>query len=222
MYKAPVTIIMVLDISGSMIPFLDVVAKALGLLNREAYRMRDRLALIAFKEGSAYVLNSPTTNVNVVAGNITKLKASGNTPLADGMMKALEVVTAEKRRNKDIIPLIVVISDFVPNMPLKAPDHTDPIADTLYVAGLLRKSRIPIIVINLPVRRGSASYLSPLARQVAEVTAAKYYQITFSDAFDYERHAERKFSSLLSESITDIDFLTKGPEHTEKTPGFYI
>jgi hypothetical protein len=48
-YRAPVTLVLVLDVSGSMVSSLDALAKTVSILNREAYRKRDRMALIAFK-----------------------------------------------------------------------------------------------------------------------------------------------------------------------------
>ncbi|RJS84095.1 VWA domain-containing protein [Candidatus Bathyarchaeota archaeon] len=178
-YRAPVTVVLVLDVSGSMVRHLNVIAKAVKILNLEAYRKRDRLALVAFKEESAVVLNGPTTNINVVAGNIRRLKASGATPLADGLMKALEIVIHERRRNRDVIPLVTVISDFLPNIPLKGPGHLDPIADTLNVARLYKIYRVPLILITTLGWPSHIESLSAggtaLARKIAEISGGRFY-----------------------------------------------
>ena len=207
-YRAPVTIILVLDVSGSMVRHLDVIAKAVSILNREAYRKRDRLALIAFKEGAAHILNDPTTNINVVAGNIRKLKASGGTPLAEGMMKALEVVKNERRRNKDIIPLVVIISDFLPNVPLKMRGHIDPTADTLYVAKLLKRNKIPVIIINTLGWPASVTNIyaggSVLAKEVAKISGGRYYWLPRSP---------EKLGRLISEIILESGLQPESPAY---------
>jgi len=222
-YKAPVTVVLVLDVSGSMADCLDILAKAVSILNKEAYRKRDRLALIAFKGNSAHVLNDPTTNINVVAGNIRRLKASWSTPLADGMMKALEVVKNEKRRNRDVIPLVVIISDFLPNIPLKMPGHSDGTADTLYVAQLLRKNSIPVLVIDtyrkhveiwktLPTplpREDTPLYWggSTLAKEIARITGGRYYK--FSESL-----RGPKLEEIISEAVYEVNYFATSPLST--------
>lgn len=205
-YRAPVTIVLVLDVSGSMTESLSTLAKAVSILNRDAYRKRDRLALIAFKEGAAHILNDPTTNVNVVAGNIRRLRASGGTPLSAGMMKALEVIRNERRRNKDVIPLVVIISDFLPTSPLKKAGHIDPVADTLYVARLLRQNSIPVVVMNTCPSPPTHTYVrwggSALASEIAKVTGGRHYELPMSSSPWARRTTDAgKVGEIISESI---------------------
>jgi len=223
-YRAPLTLVLVLDISGSMMDVLPFIAKTLPILNREAYKMRDRVAVVALKENAAYVLSHPTTNLTVVAGKIRRLGAVGYTPLADGLMKALEVIVQDRRKNMDVIPVIILISDCQANIPLQARSslvglggaHTTllPVswiasacADALYVARLLKQHRIPVVVITpiphvapLAIRLPYLidQYGSELAEQIASITGGTRY------LFSYERRLFIRSSKRLEEIFLSV------------------
>lgn len=117
-YKAPMTIIFVLDLSGSMMLRIDAVKKAILKLHGDAYRYRDRVGIVALKDTGAIVAQHPITNLRVVASKLMGLKISGYTPLASGMLKALEVLKESKRRDPSTIPAMVIITDGSANVPL--------------------------------------------------------------------------------------------------------
>lgn len=187
MYRAPITILIVLDLSESMVFRLKTVAKAVLSLHRKAYRYRDRVGLIVLQGERARVEFHPTTNINIVARKIVGLKAGGTTPLADGLLKAVQVLTQEMRRNLDTIPIVVLISDGLANVPLKhsiselvneeslVTAQTDVIAATR----LLARKNIPVIVINpLHFDKWKAKLIiSPtlLLIWIAQITRGRYY-----------------------------------------------
>lgn len=117
-HKAPMTIVFVLDLSGSMLLRIDAIKKAILKLHGDAYRYRDRVGIIALKDMGAVVAQHPITNLRVVANKLMKLKISGYTPLASGMLKAWEVLKESKRRDPSTIPVMILISDGGANVPL--------------------------------------------------------------------------------------------------------
>lgn len=186
-YKAPLSIIIVIDASDSMIWFLETIANAVLLLHRTAYRKRDRVGLIMVRGEHAKVLHHPTTNIQIVSKSIKNLKCGGLTPLASGLMKAQEVLEHELRRNPSIVPLIIVLSDGLANVPLDRPIssalrnlmHSPSQADVIAVARRVARKRIPITSIN-PLHLDKwkfKKFLSPtqLLKEISRVTGGKYY-----------------------------------------------
>jgi len=113
-YRAPMTIVLVVDVSSSTARFIPAVANALALVYRDAYRKKDKLGLIAFKENYAVVYNHPTNNFRSVLGNLTRLTPSGFTPLAKGLEKCLWMLKEKKKRNREMIGSAVLVSDCHP------------------------------------------------------------------------------------------------------------
>ena len=109
--KVALTIIFVLDVSESMFIHIKTLATAVSVLHKEISKHRDRVGIIALRGNKAEIIQHPTTNIYVIAREISKLKVGGSTPLADGLMKALFIVRQEKRRSVSTQPLIVIISD---------------------------------------------------------------------------------------------------------------
>ena len=166
LYRAPMTIVFVIDLSDSMTLELGTVRETLMRLHQEAHRYRDRVGIVAFKDMGATVVQYPTTNLNVVAGKLRRLRISGFTPLAAGMLKGMEVLKEARFRNPGTIPAMVLITDGGANVPLTRSLETDEIReikmhdvtlgvysdsavrDVICVAKALRRERIPVIVVN--------------------------------------------------------------------------
>jgi len=165
-YRAPMTIMFVLDLSESMLENLDDVKEAMLRLHNDAYRYRDKVGLVAFKQLGAVVVQHPTANLRLVANKLLKLKMSGFTSLAAGMLKALEVLKEAKRRDLSTIPVMVIISDGEANVPLRRNLQTgeirgfdllnvaffkyerEAVEDVFSVSELMKKDGMYTVVVN--------------------------------------------------------------------------
>lgn len=165
-YRAPMTIVFVLDLSESMLEAIDSVKEVMLRLHNDAYRYRDRVGLVAFKDMGAIVAQHPTANLRLVASQLLKLRMSGLTPLAAGMLKGLEVLKEEKRRNSSTIPVLTIITDGEANIPLRENPRTgvtrflDPLdaafyhyeeeacKDAISIARMIKKEEVQTVVIN--------------------------------------------------------------------------
>jgi len=150
----PLTIIFVIDLSISMVKNFDKLQLSLLAFKNCLEGTRDRVGLIALKDWGAVEVQSPTTNWTRLISKLMTLRISGYTPLAAGLKRAHETVKRERRRNPGTLPLIVVFSDFLPNIQLQGSETPDiglpeAIADVLHQSHLLGKDRIPLITINL-------------------------------------------------------------------------
>jgi magnesium chelatase subunit D len=107
------TIVFVVDASGSMganRQMSAVKGAILSLLN-DAYQKRDKISLIAFRKDRAELLLGVTRSVELAEKKLAVLPTGGVTPLAAGLDMAYEVVKAAKLKDKDMLPVIVLVTD---------------------------------------------------------------------------------------------------------------
>jgi len=142
------------------------------------------------------------------------------------MMKALQVLRLETTRNRDCIPLVVVITDGIVNVPLSQPlslstrnDFTNSAqADVVDVARLIAREGIRTLIINtdhreellpkdLPSKR---KCLSPTAllMEVAKITKGRYYGLTTEGAYGSLQLRPEKGAATLTRPL--IQYLAKG------------
>ncbi len=150
----PLTIIFVVDLSISMLKSFDKLQLSLIAFKTCLEGTRDRVGLIALKDWGAIEVQAPTTNWTRLVAKFMTLRLSGYTPLAAGLKRARETIKRERRRNPGTLPIVVVFSDFLPNIQLVNSDTPDiglpeAIADVLHQCHLLGKDHIPLVTINL-------------------------------------------------------------------------
>ncbi len=92
---------------------------AVLVLLREAYVNRDRVAMIAFRGESADVVVPPTRSIELARERLRHLAVGGATPLAAGLRSALQLVRREQLKQREIRPLLVLLSDGESNVPLQ-------------------------------------------------------------------------------------------------------
>ncbi|MDH5788723.1 MAG: VWA domain-containing protein, partial [Candidatus Bathyarchaeota archaeon] len=196
LYKAPLTMVFVVDLSGSMLLNVDAVREALLKLHEDAYRFRDRIGIVALKDTGAIVVQHPITNLRVVAKKLTDLRVSGFTPLAAGMLKAWEVLKEAKRRDPSTVPVMVIITDGSANVPLKRSLETGEvrqieeiriivreyedvaIKDVVSVSRLVKREGIHTMVVNTnPHMYGRETYGFVVTKRVASITNGSHHAI---------------------------------------------
>ena len=196
LYKAPLTMVFVVDLSGSMLLNMDAIREALLNFHRDAYRYRDRVGIVALKDTGAVVVQHPITNLKVVANKLLSLRISGFTPLAAGMMKAWEVLKEAKRRDLSTVPVMVIMTDGSANVPLKRSLETGEVRqieeariivreyediavkDVTSVSKMIKREGIHTIVINTnPHLYGRETYGFVVTRVVASITGGSHHAI---------------------------------------------
>lgn len=196
LYKAPLTIVFVIDLSGSMMLSVEAVKKALLKLHRDAYRYRDRVGIVALKDTGAVVVQHPITNLRVVANKLVGLKISGYTPLAAGMLKAWEVLKEAKRRDASTIPVMAIITDGSANVPLKRSlkdgairqveevriivrEYEDlAVKDVISISKMIKKVGIHTVVVNTnPHFYGRETYGFAVTQYIASITNGSHHTV---------------------------------------------
>jgi len=196
LYKAPMTIVFVIDLSGSMLLSVDAVKESLLKLHRDAYRYRDRVGIVALKDTGATIVQHPITNLRVVANKLLGLKISGYTPLAAGMLKAWEVLKEAKRRDASTIPVMAIITDGSANVPLTRSledgavrkieevriivrEYEDlAVRDVMAVSKMIRKAGIYTVVVNTnPHVYGRETYGLVVTEFIASTTRGSHHAV---------------------------------------------
>jgi len=196
LYKAPMTIVFVIDLSKSMIFNIEEVKEAILKLHRDAYRYRDKVGIVALKGTGTVVVQHPITNLRVVANKLLGLGVGGFTPLAAGMLKAREVLKEAKRRDRSTIPVMVIVTDGNANVPLTRSLETgeirtfDPldlaffkhedlaVDDVVSVSKMIKREGIFTVVVNTnPAIAGweTSGYL--VTKMIASVTNGTHHEV---------------------------------------------
>ncbi|MHA2172116.1 MAG: vWA domain-containing protein, partial [Candidatus Kariarchaeaceae archaeon] len=197
LYKAPMTLIFVIDLSGSMMLSIEAAKESLLKLHRDANRYRDKVGIVALKETRAVVVQHPITNLGVVANKLLGLKISGFTPLAAGMLKARDVLKEVKRRNRSAIPVMVIITDGNTNVPLYRSLETGEIRkfekigiairqfedlavkDVISASKLIKREGINTVVVNTGLHLyGRETYGTAITRIISSVTEGSHHQVS--------------------------------------------
>jgi magnesium chelatase subunit D len=134
-------------------------------LLEDAVGRSDRVALVAFRSGvpRATVALRPTGSLRLAAERLRQIPLSGRTPLPHGLQVARQLLRQEAFKRANARPIVVALTDGVPNVPLRP--GGDAVADALAAAADLRRSRIPLVVIDAsPAGRPGAGVSRELAR----------------------------------------------------------
>jgi len=117
--KLRASISLLVDTSGSMGAMSRfALAKRLAInLLKEAYKKRDRVSVVTFGGHGAKVVLAPTSSAFYAWRHLVDVPFGGASPLASGLKVALRLLRGEKARLREVIPLIVLLSDGRANRP---------------------------------------------------------------------------------------------------------
>ena len=153
-------ILFVVDGSGSMGAQRRMVAVKGAILSLllDAYQRRDRVGMIAFRGTGAQVLLPPTSSVDLAHAMLQEMPTGGRTPLSRGLLLAMEVIAAEKQKDRNVLPLLVVLSDGRANVAMgsglapsgegTSPSSGLPLAEARAMAAAIREQKISAVVID--------------------------------------------------------------------------
>jgi Mg-chelatase subunit ChlD len=149
--KESFNLILIADSSKSTNHFLGKFADILKRLTGYFKQNKDRMGLVLVQGKQATVLNNPTGNYRVVTRGLLQIDIGGETPLASGMNRAIEMATLEKLRNPGAKTLFIMISDCAPE-PLTG-DFENILDEPAYqesirAARIIGSRKIPMIIIN--------------------------------------------------------------------------
>ena len=159
-------VIFVVDASGSMAARdrMAAVSGATLSLLRDAYQRRDKVAVITFRAQEARLLLPPTTSAHIAGRRLSRFDTGGQTPLAEGLLAARELVVREKVRDRARRPLVVVLTDG------RATAGPDPLGRSRIAASRLVAEGAAAVVVDCETSYVRLGLAGQLARQLGAPT----------------------------------------------------
>jgi magnesium chelatase subunit D len=157
---------------------------ALVRLLQQAYLHRDSVALVAFRGQSAQVLLDPTRSVELARRSVEALPAGGGTPIAAGLVSALQVAKRARLKLGGNV-MIVLFTDGRANVGLSSSGSIgqeaarQTISDELRKLGAaIKRENIAMTLIDTRPRFVSSGD----GRALSEVIGASYIYLPHADS----------------------------------------
>ena len=169
-------ILFVVDASGSMGAQRRMVAVKGAILSLllDAYQRRDRVALISFRGARADLLLPPTNSVDLAQVYLQDMPTGGRTPLSRGLYLALEVLETERLKDREVLPLVVLLSDGRANVSLdSASSAAAAVVEATGIASLFEDKKFSSVVVDTEL-----GFLKlGMAQGLAEAMGARYVKL---------------------------------------------
>ena len=149
----PIDICLLIDASGSMAG--DKRQAACFLAEHLLISGKEKVAVVTFQERTSKVVVPFTRNQRVLSKGLATISPAGLTPLAHGIMTAVDLIKDNRVKN----PLLVLITDGIPNTPLWSLDAK---ADALEAATHIKENKIHLICIGV---ESNASFMEKLSER---------------------------------------------------------
>ena len=167
------TFLFAVDASGSMgaRERMGAVKGAIFYMLQDAYQKRDRVGMIAFRRQKAEVLLPITRSVDLAQKRLAEMPTGGKTPLADGLATALLTIARLNKKDSELEPILVLVTDGRANAVEE--NGGDPIEAAVKMAEKIRKAKITSVVIDTEndfIKLG-------VAKKVAQAMGASYYNL---------------------------------------------
>ena len=197
--KSGSLVLFVVDASGSMGAQRRMVAVkgAIMSLLLDAYQRRDRVGMISFRGTSASLVLPPTNSVDLAQIHLQEMPTGGRTPLSAGLFKALEVIETERIKDRDVLPLLVLLSDGRGNVAL---GQDSPLDEAYAAAGIIGDDKVPSVVVDTEsgfIRLG-------MVQPVAEAMGAQYLKLE-----------DLRADSLAEAVRTQMPIIREAPPHMD-------
>jgi magnesium chelatase subunit D len=139
-------------------------------LLRDAYQRRDQVGLVSFQRDYATLLLPLTNSIELAQKYLQTMPTGGKTPLSRGLMLGYDVLERARKRDPEVIPLMVLLTDGQANV---AMGDLPPQAESYALADFVATQSIRSVVIDTehPIfERG-------LARQLAQHLKGHYHRL---------------------------------------------
>jgi magnesium chelatase subunit D len=170
--RAANPVLVVVDASWSMAAAerMEATKGAIISLLHDAYQRRDQVGLVVFQREEARVVLPPTSSVELAQQALRDIPVGGKTPLSAGLLAALRICTAAQRRNPEIMPLIIILTDGAGNVSVTG---MPPQEEAARMADMIHQGHLRSVVINME----HPAFDRGLAQQLANTLGGPCYTL---------------------------------------------
>ena len=169
-------ILFIVDSSGSMGARARMTAAkgAIVSLLLDAYKKRDKVAMISFRGKESEVLLQPTSSVELAEKKLRELPTGGKTPLSSAIENGRRLTNAYLRRDPCVKPVVIFLTDGKGNVPLTEGVNPRKEAQAAADAWGAENNDIKFIVVDTE-KKGLADF--GLSRDLASSLCAELIEI---------------------------------------------
>jgi len=164
--KTGLSLMMIVDSSASMRTNdrMSITKGIIEALFQDLYLRRDKLGIITFRHTSAEVILPLSQNIRDAVDGIERLPVGGRTPLAAGLDLGIRLLTQEKRKNPETLPVMLIFSDGRPNISCFG---GDPLEEALFYAEEVRRQSIQAILVDTEFNPMAVGYGYEITQRMA-------------------------------------------------------
>lgn len=184
--------VFVVDASGSMgaKKRMNCAKGAVLSLLMQSYQKRDKVGMVSFRGEKADILLPLCSSVDLAVNKLSELPTGGRTPLSSGLKKGIGLLLNEIKKDREIKPMLVLISDGHANVGLGSRVIKDEI---IGFSKQIKEYGIHTVVIDTETKIKSfvdqnIGYCSDIAfnsggryYSIEDLTAEKIHDITFNE-----------------------------------------
>jgi len=159
----------VFDTSGSM-DESDKVQITTGVvlaLLKDAYQRRDRVSLVTYSGRTGELVLPFTSSVEAAKRYLEKVPFGGTTPMASGLLRGLDTLVREVKKEPSAVPIMILVTDGTANSPLHLGGNIK--REIMQVCKQVADHRVNILVVDISATG------SMLAKEVAMKSNGSYY-----------------------------------------------
>jgi magnesium chelatase subunit D len=165
-------ILFVVDASWSMAASerMEATKGAIFSLLVDAYQRRDQVGLVVFQRDRARLVLPPTSSVELAQKALRELPVGGKTPLSNGLYMAWQVIENARRRDGEIRPLMILLTDGAGNVSMTGMPAQE---ESMRIAELFEQASMRSIVVNME----HAAFDRGLAHKLANALGGVCYNL---------------------------------------------
>lgn len=171
--------VFVVDASGSMgaMNRMESAKGAILSLLLRSYQKRDKVGMVSFRGDRADILLPLSSSVDLAVEHLKKLPTGGRTPLSSGLIKGINLLISEKKKNSEIIPQLLLISDGHANVPLTGTG--DVRGELKKIALNMRQNDINFVVIDTERVKEEYGYTRMgYCKEMVDYAEGSYYPLS--------------------------------------------
>ncbi|MDY6932525.1 MAG: VWA domain-containing protein, partial [Halobacteriota archaeon] len=171
--------VFVVDASGSMgaMNRMESAKGAILSLLLRSYQKRDKVGMVSFRGDRADILLPLSSSVDLAVEHLKKLPTGGRTPLSSGLIKGINLLISEKKKNSEIIPQLLLISDGHANVSLSGTG--DVRGELKKIALNMRQNDINFVVIDTERVKEEYGYTRMgYCKEMVDYAEGSYYPLS--------------------------------------------